>query len=184
MWNFCRNSFYCCLLALIPLTVSARSNKDADAVILLKNGNPCFSYPKDKKAKKREYSFAYLSVSKKGVHGEVGWEIGIVDYERNRLSEPDSLGTCIEYGVLGPGIKLKHAAEPLQPDTPYNVFIRVTELPGSRSLYDIKYSSDFCLTKNEKGEPVIVEATGGGRGEWRCLRPNESHGFWNWLLGK
>lgn len=184
MLHFCRNSLIACAVVMLPATATARSNKDADAVVTLRNGMPCFSYPKDKEIRTKPYSFGYLSVSRNGSTGETGWEIGIVDYERKGLVEPNSPETCIEYGILGLGMKLKQAAKPLLPDTPYKVFMDVTEAPGENTIYDRKFAFDFCLTRNEKGETVIVEATGGGRGEWRCLKLGESRGFWGWLFGK
>jgi len=184
MPHFYRTNLIWCLIVLFPTTIIARSNKDADAVVTLRNGKPCFSYPKDEEIRKRPYSFGYLSVSKNGPVGGAGWEIGITGYERKGLLEPNSPDTCIEYGVLGPGMKLKQAAEPLLPDTPYKVFIDVAEAPGGRNSYDRKFASDFCITKNEKGEPIVVEADFDKA--WYCLKPGETRkrGFWGWLFGK
>ncbi|MDD2944189.1 MAG: hypothetical protein PHC51_14655 [bacterium] len=182
MPNFFRNYLTCCLIVMLPATVIARSNKDADAVITLRDGNPCFSYPKDEEILKRPYSFSYLGVSKNT--GGVIWEIQITSYDRKGLVEPNSTKTCIEYGVLTPGTKEDKAAKPLVPDSPYHVFISVAEAPGGRNSYDRKFASDFCITKNKKGEPVLVEADFDKA--WYCLKPGETkkRGFWGWLFGK
>ncbi|MEN6463966.1 MAG: hypothetical protein ABFD62_02170 [Syntrophaceae bacterium] len=175
------------LLLVIPLPVHAISSiRDADAVITMRNGNPCFSYPRDEEIQKRPYSFGYLDVSKKGHVGGGGWEIGIASPDRKGLLEPDSPETCVEYGVLNPGMEVRQAAEPLLFDTPYRVLIRVTERPGERYSYTRRYLSNFCVTRNEKGETVLVAASGDGKGEWRCLKPGEKprRGFWERLFGK
>ncbi|MGA7828024.1 MAG: hypothetical protein WCA04_10205 [Geobacteraceae bacterium] len=185
MLHFYRNSLIF-LFIVIPVSASARSNKDADAIITMRNGQPCFSYPQYEEIQKKPYSFDYLSVSKNGPVGGVGWEISIKDYDRKGLLEPNSPETCIEYGVLNPGMKEKQAAKPLQSDTPYQVFISVSEAPGGRNSYGRKFAADFCISRNEKGEPILVGASGGGTGDWRCLKPGESknRGFWQRLFGK
>lgn len=174
------------LFIVIPVSVSARSNKDADAAITLRNGNPCFYYPQDKELQKRPYSFDDLSVSKNGMYGGVAWEISIINYDRKGLLEPSSPETCIEYGALNPGMKEKQPAKPLQSDTPYKVFISVSEAPGGRNSYNRRFAADFCIISNEQGEPIVVGASGGGTGDWRCLEPGESpkSGFWQRLFGK
>lgn len=183
MPNFYRNCIICCVVVLLPATGIARSNKDAEAVVTLKNGMPCFSYPHDGEIRKRSYSFSYLGVSR--ISGGALWEIQITHYDRSGLIEPNSPETCIEYGVLNNGLKEDMTAVSLQRDTPYRVFISVAEAPGGRNSYDRKFASDFCLSRNGHGEPIIVGASGDGTGEWRCLKPGESpkRSFWQRLFG-
>jgi len=174
------------LLLVIPLPVHAISRiRDADAVITMRNGNPCFSYPRDEEIQKRSYSFGYLDVSKNGPIGGGGWVIRTASPDRKGLLEPDSPKTCIEYGVLNPGMEVWQAAEPLLFDTPYRVLLIVYSEPGGL-YYDRKYLSNFCVTRNEKGETVLVAASGDGKGEWRCLKPGEKprRGFWERLFGR
>lgn len=184
MSNFYRNCLIFCLVVLLPATVIARSNKDADAVVTLRDGKPCFSYPQDEEIRKKPYSFSYLGVSKNS--GGVVWEIQITSYDRNGLVEPNSPETCIEYGRLITGTKEDKVATPLLPDSPYHVFISVAEAPGGRNSYDRKFAFDFCIARNEKGESIVVGASGEGKGAWHCLKPGESkkRGFWGWLFGK
>ncbi|MBT1072768.1 hypothetical protein [Pelotalea chapellei] len=184
MQDFFRNGLICCLVVLLPATVIARSNKDADAVVTLRDDKPCFSYPKDEEILKRPYSFSYLGVSKNT--GGVVWEIQITSYERKGLIEPNSPENCIGYGIVNPGMKEDKAAKQLLPDLPYHVFISVAEAPGGRNSYDRKFALDFCISNNEKGEPIILGASGDGKGMWHCLKPGETRkrGFWGWLFGK
>ncbi|MEN6463964.1 MAG: hypothetical protein ABFD62_02160 [Syntrophaceae bacterium] len=81
--------------------------------------------------------------------------------------------------------KVWQAAEPLLFDTPYRVLLIVYSEPGGL-YYDRKYLSNFCVTRNEKGETVLVAASGDGKGEWRCLKPGEKprRGFWERLFGR
>lgn len=181
MPHFYRNSLICCLATLLPGIVFARSYKDADAVVTMRNGNPCFSYPQDSEIQKRPYSISYLSVSPiKTDRG--GWLTTIYYGEKKSVLNPNTPENCIEYGVLNPGMKEEHAAIPILPDTPYRVFIQVSAVPG----FDRKFATEFCITKNEKDELVVVEAGGNGKGAWSCLIPGESanRGFWGWLFGK
>lgn len=172
------------MFVLLPATGFARSNKDADAVVTLHNGVPCFSYPQDGEIRRRPYSFSYLGISK--ISGGAVWEIQITNYDRKGLIEPNSPETCIEYGILNKGLKEDMTAIPLLRDTPYHVFISVAEAPGGRNSYDRKFALDFCLSSNEKGEPIVVGASGRGTGAWRCLKPGESpkRGFWQRLFGE
>ncbi len=182
MLRFCLNSLICSLLVLIfPVIVPARSNKDADAVISMRNGRPCFSYQQDAVIQKRQYKICFLSVIKISDARE-GWLTSVNYDDKKAVIEPNTLEACIKYGIPIPGMKEVEAADPLLSDTPYRVFMQVSAVPG----YERKFASEFCVTRNEKGETVIVEATGGGRGEWRCLKPGESKksGFWGWLFGK
>ncbi len=187
MPRFCRNSLILLLLLVIPLPIHAMSSiRDADAVITMRNGRPCFSYPQDEEIRKKPYSFSYLDVSKNGPIGGGGWVIQIASPDRKGLMEPDSPNTCVEYGVLNPGMEVWQAAEPLLFDTPYRVLIRVTEPPGERYSYTRRYLSNFCITRDEKGETVLVAAWGDGKGTWCCLKPGEKprRGFWERLFGK
>ena len=181
---FFRNSLMC-LVLLMPAGVGATSRLyDADAVVTLRNGNPCFSYPPN-----GEKLFGYhLTVSNPGPRGAIVWDIRIFDYEKKQLPEPNSPETCVGYGVVNSEMEVRRVAEPLLPDTPYRVFISVAEAPagGQRYRYLRKFASDFCISKNDKGEGSIVAAAGGDKGEWRCLKPGESpkRGFWQRLFGK
>lgn len=179
---------YLCSLLLISVpvpSIAISSIKDADAVITIRNGNPCFSYPQENEIQRGTYLFSYMSVSKNGPTGGAGWEIDIANLGKKGLLNPDTPETCIEYGVLNQGMKEKQVASPILPDTPYKVFIRATEVPGGRSMDSRKFLSDFCISKNKNGEPIIVGATGDGKGVWRCLKPGESakRGFWQKLFG-
>ena len=133
---------------------------------------------------KRPYSFSYLGVSKNT--SEVVWEIQIISYDRKGLLEPNSPESCIEYGILNPGMKEDKAAKQLLSDSPYHVFMSVAEAPGGRNSYDRKYALDFCLSRNEKGEATVVDTEWRDRGGWYCLKPGESpkRGFWQKLFGK
>lgn len=174
-----------CHILLMPAQVGATSRLyDADAVVTLRNGNPCFSFPPN-----GEKLFGYhLTVSNPGPRGAIVWDIQIFDYEKKKLPEPNSQETCIEYGVVNSDIEVRRVADPLLPDTPYRVFISVAEAPtgGQRYRYLRKLASDFCISKNEKGDAIIVAAAGGDTGAWRCLKPGESpkRGFWQRLFGK
>jgi hypothetical protein len=183
MPHFCQISL-CWLLLLIPVSVSAISRQyDADAVVTMRNGNPCFSYPPNV-----EKLFGYhLIVSKIGQHNAVEWDIQKFNYDKTNMPEPNSPEHCIEYGVVNYELEVKRAAEPLLPDTPYRVFISVAEAPtDQRYRYLRKFAADFCISSNEQGEPVIVGASVDGTGEWRCLNTGESpkRGFWQKLFGK
>jgi hypothetical protein len=183
MPRFCQISL-CWLLLLIPVSVVAMSRQyDADAVVTMRNGNPCFSYPPNE-----EKLFGYhLSVSKIGQHNAVEWDIQKFNYDKTNMPEPNSPEHCIEYGVVNYELEVKRVAEPLLPDTPYRVFISVAEAPtDQRYRYLRKFAADFCISSNKQGEPIVVNASGGGTGDWRCLKPGESpkRGFWQRLFGK
>lgn len=185
MQHFVRDSIVCLLLILVPTSVNAVSRiKDADAVITMRNGQPCFSYPQDEEIRKRPYSFAHLGVSKNT--GGVRWEIGIASIDRKGLIEPNTPEACIEYDMLRSGTKVIKPAEPLENNIPYHVIIRVTEPPNAKLSYKRLYYTDFCIVYNENNEPVVVGASGGGKGQWRCLKPGETpkRGFWDSLFGK
>jgi hypothetical protein len=185
MPHYYRNSLIG-LLILIPVSVSAMSRiRDADAVITMRNGNPCFSYPRDEEIRKRPYLFGYLSVSKNGPYGGDGWGIQITSPDRKGLLEPNSPETCVEYGVLNPGMKVMYSAEPLLPDKPYRVFISVSARDKG-VFYERKYLSNFCISRNEKGESIIVGAEWNDADGWKCLKPGESpkRGFWQRLFGR
>lgn len=174
-----------CLFILIPASANAMYwIKDADAIITMRNGNPCFSYPQDDEVRKRPHAFSSLGVSK--IIGVGGWAIGAENYERTGLLEPNTPETCIEYGVLNPGMKVRYDAEPLQFNSPYRVNIHLSDSPGVGVSYKRDFESHFCITRNEKGETTVVEASGEGKEGWHCLKPGEStnRGFWGWLFGK
>lgn len=186
MSTSCLSRWLVLLFLLLPATAIARSNKDADAVVTIRNGRPCFSYPQDSVIRKRQHSFGYLSISRNGPLGGEGWEIGVESFDRKGLVEPDSPERCIEYGVMRPGLKVKQPADPLLYDTPYKVFIDVTQAPGETLIYDRKFALDFCVTRNGKGEVLAVEASVHGSGRWTCLKLGETkrRGIWEWLFGK
>jgi len=182
MHHFYQNSLVSLLLILIPVSVSAMSRLyDVESNVSLRNGHPCFFYPGKDGNGGKSYSISFLDITKTA-DGKAGWSINFIRSERKGYVEPDRPETCIEYGVLGPGMKEERAARPLLLDTPYNAFLFVSDATGGNR----RFRTDFCITLNEKGETILVEATGGGRGEWRCLKPDESRkrGFWGWLFDK
>lgn len=188
MKNFYRNSIICNFLILIMISnvIASDRNKDADAVISMRNGNPCFSYPQDEEIKKRAYSFTYLGVSNNNPFGGVQWAIQIASLDRNGLLEPNHTGTCIEYGVTRPGIEDMESAQPLLFNVPYQVHINV-HARNNGPTYERKYESNFCLARNEKGENFLVGAEYDGNADaWKCLKPGESpkRSFWQKLFGK
>ncbi len=185
MSGFFRYGFiFLILIILFPVNVSASRLYDAEAVITLRDGLPCFSYPQDEEIRKLPYSFGYLSVSKPGPIGGVMWEIQTSNWEK--LLEPNSPKTCIRYGGPHRGIKNYYdPAKPLFMDTPYLVFIRVGTLEGP--LYERKFLSSFCLVRDEKGNTVIVDIKRDSKtDEWVCLKPGEKppRSFWQRLFGK
>ena len=181
MWHFYLNSVVLCIVIVFSGNAIARSYKDADAVVTLQNGNPCFYYPQDHEIQQRPYSMSFLDVTTI-LDGKAGWLTTKVYEDKTARVIADSRESCIEYGVLSPGMREREVAKPLLLNTPYSVFIQVSAVPG----FERKFATEFCIIRNEKGDSVIVEATGGGRGEWRCLKPGESanRGFWGWLFGK
>ncbi len=187
MPSFYRNNLIFLLLVLIPGAVSASDRiKDADAVVTIRNGNPCFSYPQDEEIRKRPYSFSYLSLSKNGPYNGGGWVIQLASPDRKGLLEPNTSETCIKYGVLHPGTKDIDSAEPLELDVPYKVHIRVIAR-NDGPTYERKFRSDFCVSRNEKGEKIIVGADWDDKTDgWKCLKPGESpkRGFWERLFGE
>ncbi|MEA5115917.1 MAG: hypothetical protein VB050_18025 [Geobacteraceae bacterium] len=172
----CCNSMICLLLVLIPATVSAKSDRNAEAIVTLRNGQPCFSYPKDKDIRKWHYSFGSLDVSETGPNAGKGvWQVGLSDpYRKKGLLEPNSVGTCVKYGVLNPGMEVTQPAEPLQFNTPYRVHISV--LKSDQEGGNVRlYASDFCLSRNAKGEKIIVGAVWDDKTDApRCSKPGES----------
>lgn len=184
MRRICLNSMILMLISFQVPSIAMTRLIDADGIVTIKNGNPCFSHPQDREVQKNRYSLSYFVVMEPA--GGAAWEIDRFFYDENTLPEPNSAETCIEYGVLGRGMRVRQDAIPLQFDVPYQALMRLREAPDVGVFHKRNYMSEFCLTKNEKGEPIIVEATGGGRGEWRCLKPGESanRGFWGWLFGK
>ncbi len=171
-----RNSVICLFFILIPATVNASQPTPSGKVnIAMRNGQPCFYYLQDKSR-----SFGYLAIS---TAGEGQWEIQISNSDRKSLLEPNSPKTCIKYGVLNPGMEIIRPAEPLRLDVPYEVFMSIPD----NSSYQWKYTSDFCLTRNAKGETILVGAEWDDKaGAMRCLKPGETpkRGFWQKLFGK
>jgi len=163
------------LLILIPATVNAYQPPPSGKVdITMLNGQPCFYYLQDKSR-----SFVYLAIS---TAGEGQWEIQIANLDRKRLLDPNSPKACIKYGVLNPGMELIRPPVPLRLDAPYEVFMSVSD----NSSYQWKYSTNFCLTHNTKGETILVGAEWDDKaGAMKCLKPGESkRGFWQRLFGK
>jgi hypothetical protein len=80
--------------------------------------------------------------------------------------------------------------EPLQFDTPYEVFMSVSTSGVSKTgheYYERRYASKFCLNRDVKGETIITGV------RWdddayapQCQKPGESpkYGFWQKLFGK
>lgn len=175
------------LLVLFPVNVRASRLFDAAAVVTMRGGLPCFSYPQDEEIRKLPYSFAYISVTRPGpIASKDGWAAQIADpYNTKGLLEPNSPKTCIKYGGPHAGIKDTDPATPFLMDTPYYVFIRVGTLEGP--LYERKFLSNFCLTRDGKGNKIIVGAQyDDNSDEWKCLKPGEmpKKGFWKRLFGK
>lgn len=80
--------------------------------------------------------------------------------------------------------------EPLQFDTPYEVFMSVSTSGVSKSghdYYERRYASKFCLKRDVKGDTIIV-GVGWDDDEYEphCLKPGEptKRGFWQRLFGK
>ncbi|MEA5115915.1 MAG: hypothetical protein VB050_18015 [Geobacteraceae bacterium] len=181
-----RYSLICILIVLIPVSVNARSGRNAEAIVTLHNGQPCFSYPQDKEIRKWHYSFGSLDVSEIGQNSAAtGWEISIADpFEKKGLLEPKSTETCVKYGVLNLGMKVTQPAEPLRLNTPYRVRLSVLK-PFEEGGNVRRYASDFCLSRNAKGEKIIVGADWDYKADApRCLKPGESpkRSIWQRLL--
>lgn len=152
---------------------------DADAIITVRNGKPCFSYPDN-----TEKLFGYhLVISKNGLETESLWEIQIYNHNRKNLTEPNNSKNCIEYGVLNAGAEEKIKAQSLTYNTPYRVFIRIAESPAENGRYrnTRTFQKDFCLSHNEKGEALIVGASSEGKNIWQCQQGKR--GFWQKIFG-
>ncbi|MEN6423701.1 MAG: hypothetical protein ABFD76_17310 [Smithella sp.] len=178
---------FCVLVASFsPSNAFASRLFDAAAVVTIRNGLPCFFYPQDEEIRKRPYSISYLDVSKTGPMGGGMWVAQISDPYRKGLLEPNSSETCIRYGGPHPGIEDYYGpAKPLLMDTPYEAFIRVSTPEGP--LYERKFFSGFCMTRDEKGNKVIVGAQyDDDADKWKCLKPGEKpkKSFWKRLFGK
>ena len=185
---FFRNSLIGLLLVFISAT-GCKCQRDADAVVTMSNGQLCFSYPQDKEIRKRPYLFYDLVVSKVNSQDGEEWYIETISLDRKGLREPNSPETCIKYGIINPGIKVRKTAEPLQVDTAYRVSIDVSTASASTPgyVYERRYRSDFCLSRNAKGETILVGADWDDKtGAMICLKPGESpkRSFWQKLFGK
>jgi len=182
-----RNGLMFILIMFFPITVYAISSiKDADAVITIRDGKPCFSYPQDKEIQEKPYSFGYLSVSNISSVGGNGWEIQVARSDGKGLLEPNSPAACIKYGAHHPGIKSKKPAERLLMYTPYKVLI-VVHSPPLGPVYERKYLSRFCLDRNNKGNIVVVDTKWDDNTDARiCLKPDESptRSIWQKLFSK
>jgi hypothetical protein len=180
-----RNGLIFILIIFFPITVYAMSSiKDADAVITMRDGKPCFSYPQDKEIQARPYSFGSLSVSNRSSVGRNGWAIEITSAARKGLLEPSSPATCIRYGIHHPGTESKRPAERLLMYTPYDVLI-VVHSPPLGPVYERKFLSEFCLARDEKGNTVVVHAQWNDDMKKRiCLKPGEypKCSFWQKLF--
>jgi hypothetical protein len=186
MLLFYRNSFILLLLCAFPLSVYGMSTiKHGDVTITIRNGKPCFSFPLDKETKKREYFFDTLRVSLQKPSIET-WAVYIPDTDWKWSANPDRPAKCIEYDSILPELIIDAPAHPLTYDTPYRVFMVVSTRPWVNHVR--RYLSEFCLTRNDTGETVIVEATWEKQTEeYRCLKPGESskhRGFWDRLFGR
>ena len=169
------------LLALIPATGNAmKPPKNGDVVITMRNGQPCFSYQQDKSS-----SFSSLYISKIGTEDSGGWAIQIKSADRKGLLDPNNIKACIKYGVLNPGTEIVAPAEPLRFDTPYRARLYTNTTTGVS--YESRYASDFCITRNAKGNTILVSADWDDKaGAMKCLKPGESpkRSFWQKLFGK
>jgi len=181
----------CCVLvaSLSPSNTCASRLYDAEAVVTVRDGLPCFSYPQDEVIRMRPFTFAYMDVSKTGPIGGAMWVAQITNPYRKGLIEPNSPETCIRYGGPHPGIEdYYEPAKPLLMDTPYDIFIRVGTLPGG-ALYERKFHSNFCISRDEKGNKIIVGAYIEDDPKytiWKCLKPGEKppKSLWKRLFGK
>lgn len=190
MKGFFRYGFILLILfVLFPVNVRAGCRMwDAEAVVTVHDGLPCFSYPQDEVIRTRPFSFANLGISKTGPIGGAMWAAQISDSRRKGLLEPNSPKYCIKYGGPHPGIKdWNDPAKPLLMDTPYEIFMRVSTPEGP--LYERKFHSFFCLTRDEKGNKIIVGAYIEDDPKytvWKCLKPGEKpkRSFWQRLFGK
>lgn len=180
------------LILLLIIFVSSmccafKSMKQGDAVITMRGGQPCFSYPQDEVIKKNPYSFNFLSVSELVPFGGDGWTIQAATPEGKGLLEPNNPAACIKYGGPHPGTKdWFDPAKPLKMNTPYQVGIVVA--PKTSTL-ERRYTADFCLTRDGKGNKTIVSADIKHENKitkWVCLKPGEKpkRSFWEWLFGK
>jgi len=162
----------------------AKSGWDGKAVITLRDGQPCFSYPQDEEIRKRSYSFDYLAVTKAGPQGGVGgWVIQLASYDNKIQIEPNSPESCIRYGVLPPGAEEVNPVKPLELNTPYRAYLSVS----ADSAGEQRYASDFCLTRDTKGLTILVGVGWDNNAyEPHCLKPGESpkRSFWQKLFGK
>jgi hypothetical protein len=168
MRRFFRNNFLLSLILAVPLTVQAYSGiKDADAVVTVKNGKPCFSYTLDEETSRRPYRFSFMTVAENGPAGKSVWEL------KSSAIEPSSVATCIEYG----------GSQPLQIKTPYNVHLVVgANVDGA--AYEWKYHSDFCIVSDGKSLPVVTAAYFDK--QWQCSEPAKppKRGFWQRLFNR
>ena len=155
-------------------------------VITMPHGRPCFSYPQDKELlEKKTFAFSYLDVSDFRHKG--GWEVGLSEPSRKGLMDPNKPATCVEYGIPNPGMKTTRTAEPLHYDVPYKVRMDVLTLFEQEGHNEYNYASDFCLTRDAKGETILVNAEwDDGAGSMKCLKPGEKakRSFWQRLFGK
>jgi hypothetical protein len=173
-----------CLLTTIPITAMARHGWDGKAVITLRDGQPCFSYPRDEEIKKRVYLFDNLAVTKAGPQGGAGgWVIQLADYNKKIPVEPDHPETCIRYGVLPPRAEEVTPVKPLELNTPYRAYLSVSTASGSEQ----RYVTDFCLTRNPRGGIVLTSVNWENTVyEPHCLKLGESlkRSLWQRLFGK
>ncbi len=184
---YLRSGLVLILIILFPINVCAMSSiKDADAVITMRDGKPCFSYPQDKEIQEIPYLFGYISVSKWGSVGGNGWTSWVARSEGKGLLEPNSPATCIKYGVSHPGLRNIRPPKELLMNTPYEIFIRVHS-PPLGPIYNRKFLSEFCLVRDAQGNTVVVDADWNNDNRaMRCLKPGESpkRSFWQKLFGK
>lgn len=189
MTGFSRCGFiFLALVVLLPVNVRAGCPMwDAEAVVTLRDGLPCFSYPRDEVIRMRPYSFGYISVTRPGpISRKDGWAAQIADPYRIGLLEPNSPESCIRYGGPHPGIVDTDPSTPFLFDTPYMIFLRVSTPEGA--LYERKFATFFCISHDGKGNKIIVGAYIEDDPQyiiWKCLKPGEKpkRGFWEKLFG-
>ncbi|MEA5115916.1 MAG: hypothetical protein VB050_18020 [Geobacteraceae bacterium] len=181
-----RYSLICLLIVLTPSTVTAkRRQNDGEVVITMRNGQPCFSYPMDNEIRKKKYYFYSLAVSNKRPNDSGGWAIQIANSNKKGLLEPNNPERCIKYGVITPKMEEIFTAVPLLANTPYHVRLSVSGAAEEGALVERVYRSDFCLSRNAKGEKIIVGAVWDDKTDApRCLKPGESpkRSLWQRLL--
>jgi hypothetical protein len=145
-------------------------------VVTIKNNNPCFSYPRDKEVISKEkkdipYGIRYISLIAQRPWGFKGrWEL---QQNGSPLHQPDKPEMCIEYGSVPPRMRTLSPTEQLQLNVPYEILIGLYT-SYKDNYYNRKYSSSFCLVRDEDNELVITGVVYDKEMHVsRCLKPGE-----------